>query len=111
MIYNKYLNAFKNRKQILEGIKNKVFKKEHIEAEAARRWSICKECEYLDTEGSKCLVKGTQPCCGECGCSLGLKTRSLSSECGIGKWKAVMEDDLEMTLKDALNYKDEDRRN
>ena len=30
MIYNKFLNAFKNRKQILEGVKNKLFKKEHI---------------------------------------------------------------------------------
>ena len=106
MIYNKFLNAFKNRKQILEGVKNKLFKKEHIEAEAAKRWSICKECASLDIEGAKCLVGGTQPCCGECGCSLSLKTRSLSSECPLGYWVAVMEDDLETILKESLNYKE-----
>lgn len=27
------------------------------------------------------MVKGTQPCCGECGCSLSLKLRSMDSEC------------------------------
>jgi len=111
MIYNKYLNAFKNRKQILEGIKNKLFRKEHIEAEAAKRWAECKECPSLDAEGKHCLVGGTQPCCKECGCSLALKTRSLSSECPLGHWGAVMEDDLEMALKDSLNYKDPDDRN
>lgn len=110
MIYNKYLNAFKNSKQILEGVKNKLFKKEHIEAEAAKRWAICKACPSLDTIGNDCLVGGTQPCCKECGCSLGFKTRSLSSECPLNKWQAVMDDDIEMILKESLNYKEIDER-
>ena len=68
---------FENRKQILEGIKNKLFKKEHVEAIAKDRWQICIKCESLDVVGDKCTMPGTQPCCGECGCSMGFKLRSL----------------------------------
>ena len=102
----KYIGAFKNTTQILEGIKNSVFKKEHIEAEAALRWSICKECPIVDLKGDKCLVPGTQPCCGDCGCSLGLKTRSLSSSCPLDKWKAIMDEETEQKLKNNINYED-----
>ena len=102
----KYIGAFKNTTQILEGIKNSVFKKEHIEAEAALRWSICKECPIVDLKGDKCLVPGTQPCCGDCGCSLGLKTRSLSSACPLDKWKAIMDEETEQKLKNNINYED-----
>jgi hypothetical protein len=35
---------------------------------------------------------GTQPCCGECGCSLHLKQRSLTSYCDLGKWNAITEE-------------------
>ncbi len=105
MIHNKYLNAFKNRKQILEGIKNRVFKKEHVEAEAAKRWDTCKECPSLDTKGSKCMAPGTQPCCSECGCSLALKTRALSSDCPLGKWKALMDEETEEKLMTNITSK------
>ena len=70
---------FNNRKEILEGIKNNIFKKEHVEQIADIRLNICKMCENYDDDGKECLVPGTQPCCGECGCSLALKIRSLSS--------------------------------
>jgi hypothetical protein len=103
MAWNKFLGAFRNRKQILEGLKNQIFKKEHVEAEAARRWAICKECPSLDTQGSKCMAPGTQPCCSECGCSLSLKTRSLSSSCPLEKWLAVMDEDTEEKLREQLN--------
>jgi len=98
MDLNKSLGAFKNRKQILEGIKNKIFKKEHVEAEAAKRWAKCRQCPSLDVKGSKCTVPGTQPCCSECGCALSLKTRSLASDCPLGKWKALMDEDTEEKL-------------
>ena len=98
MAWNKYLGAFRSRKQILEGIKNRIFKKEHVEAEAARRWSICRECPSLDTKGSKCMAPGTQPCCSECGCSLSIKTRALSSGCPLEKWKALMDEETEEKL-------------
>lgn len=100
------LDIFKNRKQILEGLKNKIFKQEHVEAVAKERWEQhCVRCESLDRGGKKCTVSGTQPCCGECGCSLGLKIRSLSSSCPLNKWHALMtdeeEDELHKTLKKA----------
>jgi len=100
------LDIFKNRKQILEGLKNKIFKQEHVEAVAKERWEQhCVRCESLDRDGKKCTVSRTQPCCGECGCSLGLKIRSLSSSCPLNKWHALMtdeeEDELHKTLKNA----------
>lgn len=104
MRFEKYIGAFKNAGQILEGIKNKVFKKDHIEAEAALRWSICKTCPSLDEKGDKCFAPGTQPCCGECGCSLGFKTRSLSAACPLGKWQAIMDEETEEKLKKEINY-------
>ena len=44
-------------------------------------------------------MPGTQPCCGECGCSLALKIRSLSSGCPISKWDAMLTDEEENKLK------------
>lgn len=102
MRLNKFLGAFRNPLQIAEGLANRVFKKEHVEAEAALRWAVCKTCEYLDTKGGECLVPGTQPCCSECGCSLGLKTRSLSSDCPKGKWMALISEEQEDLLTKQL---------
>ena len=56
----KFLGAFKSTPQILEGIKNSIFKKENIEAEAALRWATCKECPSLDKEGNKLEPFGSQ---------------------------------------------------
>ena len=56
MDLKKFLGAFGNSSQIFEGIKNNIFKKEHIEAEAALRWSICKKCDSLDTNVVKSAV-------------------------------------------------------
>lgn len=86
---------------ILEGIKNSLFKKEHVELIAAERQAICNKCPLIDLKGDKCLMPGTQPCCGECGCSLDFKTRSLSSECPHPegpKWEAYMDEDDEDKL-------------
>ncbi len=101
---------FQNRKQILEGIKNKLFKKEHVEAIAKDRWQICIKCELLDVVGDKCTMPGTQPCCSECGCSMGFKLRSLSSACPIDKWKAVLteeeEDELNKNIEDVQDKRE-----
>lgn len=99
---NRYLNALKSGKQILEGFKNRIFKQEHIEAEAGLRMDICNTCNHLDLKGGECLVPGTQPCCASCGCSLSLKTRSLSSECPLGKWPALMTEEEEDLLTEQL---------
>ena len=84
-----------NRKQILEGITNSVIRDETVEEIAMLRFSICDECP---SKGKKCAVKGTAPCCNECGCSLGFKTRSLSSSCPLGKWEAIATEEQEDEL-------------
>lgn len=97
-----------NKSLILEGIKNNIFKKEHIEQIAAERLSICKSCHNYDETGNGCHVPGTQPCCSKlvdgCGCSLALKTRSLASDCPLGKpkWKAVLSVEEEQSLLKTL---------
>lgn len=94
---------WENRKGILEGVKNSIIRDELVEDIARMRYDICDECEQIDNKGKECAVKGTQPCCAECGCSLQFKTRSLSSECPLGKWQAIAteeeEDELD-NLKD-----------
>jgi len=99
MKFNKLLGAFNNLDKIFEGIKNNVIKKEHVEQIADIRWADCSTCEHLDSEGKSCAVPGTKPCCAKCGCSMGLKIRSLASSCPIGKWKAVVSREQERKLK------------
>jgi hypothetical protein len=89
MKIGKLLGAVGNMGQIMEGIKNKVFKNEDIEEVAAERWKHC-------------AMIGTQPCCGDCGCSLGLKLRALSSECPQKKWGKIMDAAMENKLKKDL---------
>jgi hypothetical protein len=90
------LKIWKNRGKILEGIKNNIFKKEHVVQIAEERRIICEACEYHDVEGSKCASNlAPKPCCGHCGCSIKLKTFSMSSECPVGKWKSVMNEEEE----------------
>jgi len=102
MKLNQFLGAFRNPLEIMEGINNRIFKKEHVEAEAALRWAICKKCPHLDNVGNNCLVPGTQPCCSKCGCSLSLKTRSLSSDCPDNRWKALLTEEQEDLLNEQI---------
>jgi hypothetical protein len=94
----KLTQIWKNKSQILEGIINTVIRDEYVEEVAAIRNSICNNCEL---KGKKCAVKGTGPCCNECGCSLAFKTRSLSSSCPHpdgSKWDALLTEDEEDEL-------------
>lgn len=84
------VKIWKERSKILEGIRNKIFKKADVELIAAERMSVCSACPHLDTEGDQCMVPGTQPCCKLCGCSLGLKTRALSAACDDNRWQAIL---------------------
>lgn len=92
-----------NKTAIAEGIRNKIFRKEDIEEVFEYRMEICKACPSFDPEGGKCAVKGTQPCCSTCGCSLGFKLRALSADCPEGKWVAItnqaVEDELRGSIK------------
>ena len=96
------IRIWKSKGQILEGVKNNIFKSEHVEDIAQGRMSICNICPFMDPAGSKCAVPGTAPCCGECGCKLSLKTRSLSSECPKGFWKAVVTEAEEDAINNSI---------
>lgn len=96
------IKIWKAKGQILEGIKNNIFKTEHIEEIAAERLKFCEGCLSLDKEGDSCVVKGTAPCCGECGCTLKLAIRSLSKECPLGRWPAVLTFEEEYVLQKKL---------
>jgi hypothetical protein len=97
---------WKNKGQILEGISNNIFKKEDVESVAEYRMFICKNCTLYDVTGEGCMIPGTAPCCNEklggCGCSLSLKTRALSSDCPLNKWKAELSDEEEELLNQKL---------
>lgn len=97
------IRIWKERNKIAEGVKNNIFKTKHVEDIAFFRNEICRVCEFIDTTGAKCAVPGTQPCCGECGCSLKLKTRSLSSDCPRGFWKAELTEQEETIVNQQLN--------
>ena len=99
MKLNKIIGAFGNLDQILEGVKKKIFKKKDVEEIADLRWLSCVTCPALDETGKDCAVNGTQPCCSDCGCSLGLKLRALSSSCPKGKWLAVITGEGEKAIK------------
>jgi len=96
------IKIWKNKGKILEGIKNNIFKSEHVEEIANERFEFCKKCPDLDKEGKSCEVKGTHPCCGLCGCSLQLKLRSLSSECDVKKWGPELSEKEEDLLEEHL---------
>jgi RNase P subunit RPR2 len=105
MKLGKLLGAIKHLDQVYEGVKNNIWKKDYVEIIAGDRYSICKECDYLDIKGSHCAASGTQPCCANCGCSLAFKTRALSSSCPSGKWDAIMSDQDEKALNEIMSKK------
>jgi len=93
------IQIFKNRKAILQGLYFKFIKFDsYVEDVALARLSICEMCPKIDYVGDKCMVTGSQPCCAECGCSLAFKLRAMSTECPLGKWKAVMSEEQEDKL-------------
>jgi hypothetical protein len=107
MRFNKIISAFGNAKEILEGVKNKVFKKQDVEDIADLRWMQCMTCSSLDEKGNKCAVPSTQPCCADCGCSLGLKLRALSSSCPQGKWQAIIDPNTERAVKKQIKEEED----
>ena len=100
------IKILKESGKIIEGLKNKVFKKEHVEEIYVERMAICEECPSFDVEGTNCTVPGTGPCCKECGCSMSLKGRSLASSCPLDKWQAIV-NNFESALINNLISKDD----
>jgi hypothetical protein len=93
---------WKNRTQIMEGVKNSIIRDRFVEEIAAARMQHCNACVRKDDKGDSCALTGSQPCCQLCGCSLKFKVRSLSSDCPDLRWKAVVSEEDEDKL-DALN--------
>tara|TARA_R110000751_G_scaffold233590_2_gene334523 strand:+ start:749 stop:1168 length:420 start_codon:yes stop_codon:yes gene_type:complete len=104
MKINKLIGALGNLDKIAEGIKNKIFKNDDVEAVAKLRFMECKICPLMDREGKTCAVPKTAPCCSDCGCSLGLKIRSMSSDCPKGRWDAIMTPEMEDEFKKQLYF-------
>lgn len=98
---------WKTKLQILEGFRNSWIRKPEIEKIAFERLEVCNDCEHVDKEGSKCMVPGTAPCCGICGCKLAYMTRSLSAQCSLPdapKWKAWMTEEEQDVYYKKINY-------
>ena len=101
---------WKNRKSILEGIKNNIFKKDDIEEIAAERMVACMKCPHI-SHGDKCMVPGTQPCCGLCGCKLSWKLRSLAEYCpdpDNKRWDRFVTDEEEVDINKELGINPHD---
>jgi len=85
-------------------MKNSLFKKRAVEEIAKERMDICEKCPHIDREGAKCMIPGTAPCCGLCGCKLGFKTRSLASACDDKRWEAVLTENEQDELYGTIGY-------
>jgi hypothetical protein len=105
---NKLKTIWDNKKNIFEGIKNKLFKKENIEELAKQRLEICRSnvCGFYDKEGKgeNVIIKGSESC-NNCGCNLELKTRCLHCACPIKLWDAVASEEDSEKILDLLNKK------
>jgi len=92
-------------KGIFEGVWNSVFVKEQVEKVAVERTLICRGCS-MNSEHQKKYnkYKTFRPDfhCTVCGCDLHLKTRALSQECPLGKWKAEMSQEEEFNITKRL---------
>lgn len=99
------IRLWKQRNQILEGIRNSIFKKEDVEEIASERLSICRTntCQHHDPTGTSeaAFVKGSESC-GHCGCKLSFATRSLSYACPLGFWEAVLTETEDAHLQEKL---------
>lgn len=109
-----------NKAGIAEGIKNRIFKKEHIEELHEHRMTICEECPWysenvrfknyeelipdIRMKKSESYIqdsqKRTDKHCVNCSCNLGLKTRCLSCNCPLKKWLAVVDEKEQDTIMD-----------
>lgn len=71
-------------KEIAEGWANKVLQRQQELSDA--RMKVCNNCEHISTKHNTVRFDVH---CVKCGCTLDAKTRSETSECPIGLWKAV----------------------
>ena len=112
-------DIWKNKYQILEGVKNRVFKRKDIEELYVYRVEgICKTCIWnSENQRGKKLedipaiirqIKGDDIVasiesrkdrhCLHCGCNLATKGRCLTCNCPLMKWKAVTDETIAIEI-------------
>lgn len=96
-----------NFSQIYEGWKNNLFPakdmKAYIKQVGEERMSICEACDLISTKHD---TVRPDVHCTDCGCTLAAKTKCLSCECPLEKWKAVISSrDEEEALKKEIHGK------
>lgn len=100
-----------NFKGILEGAYNSIFIKASVEKVANIRMNICRGCPQ-NSENMKKLngYKTFRPDfhCTACGCDLHVKTRCLSCECPLGKWKAEVTQEEAQEIEKKMNERNKD---
>lgn len=96
------IEIWKERGAILEGVKNRIFKQEHVEEIAERRLAVCRTCEYYGKNSDDCMIVGTHPCCKHCGCCLAFKSRALSASCDLGFWDAIVTENEEDMINEQI---------
>jgi len=93
-----YLKYRKHRREILNGLKNRLFKPKSVEYIANYRRQICEKCCHYVFDDTHCVVPGSAPCCQLCGCSIELKVYSLSTSCPREKWKNIITPEAEVKI-------------
>lgn len=87
--------------QLYEGWRNKLLPpedlKETIEAVSESRTLICNQCDY-HSDYHRSIRPDAH--CTLCECTLSAKTRCLSCDCPIFKWKAVITPEQEEEMTD-----------
>lgn len=78
--------------------------KEIIEKTYEQRMQICNSCDEFSETKKKNGWKATRidKHCTLCGCPTESKLRCLSCDCPLAKWKSVMTQDQEMSIKQAI---------
>lgn len=86
--------------EIYEGWRNNLFPPDRlaqlIETTSATRMEICNNCEF---HSKNHLTVRPDAHCTNCGCTLSAKTKCLSCNCPLLKWKAVLTPEQEEEIK------------
>ncbi len=89
--------------EIYEGWKNNLFPpeklKDVISQVSKERLDICNKCPEHSSNKENYKTIRIDSHCVLCGCTLSAKTKSFSSECPLGKWKAVMTEDEQKEIE------------
>jgi hypothetical protein len=87
--------------EIYEGWRNNLFPPERlaqlIETTSGTRMDICNSCEF-HSKNHKSIRPDAH--CTNCGCTLAAKTKCLSCECPLSKWKAILTQEQEKEIRD-----------